>query len=109
MAISGHTASGRPHSPAGAPAGVADGFVLPGHWPPAGLLIGDPKEGVQPEMFIPYAPTLRIGPDIKAAGLIQTWRDSRHLSPRVHEVDKLRATPQRTIPNGDEIRRARPE
>ena len=47
------------------------------------MLNGDLKEGVQPEMFIPYTPTLRIGPDIKAAGLIQTWRDSRHLSPRV--------------------------
>jgi hypothetical protein len=45
------------------------------------VLNGDPKEGVQPEMFIPYTPTLRIGPDIKAAGLSQTWRDSRHLSP----------------------------
>ena len=53
-------------------------------------------------MFIPYTPTLRIGPDIKADGLSQTWRDSRHLSPRVNEVDELRATPQITIPNGDE-------
>ena len=25
------------------------------------VLNGDPKEGVQPEMFIPYTPTLRIG------------------------------------------------
>jgi hypothetical protein len=66
------------------------------------VLNGDPKEGVHPEMFIPYTPTLRIGPDIKAAGLTQTWRDSRHLSPRVNEVDKLRATPQIAIPNGDE-------
>jgi hypothetical protein len=92
MAISGHTASGRPHSPAGAPDGVADGFVLPGHGRLQDVLNGDPKEGVQPEMFIPYTPTLRIGPDTKAAGLSQTWRDSRHLSPRVNEVDKLGAT-----------------
>jgi hypothetical protein len=60
------------------------------------VLNGDPKEGVQPEMFIPYTPTLRIGPDIKGAGLSQTWRDSRHLSPRVNEVDKLIVRPNVT-------------
>ena len=54
MAISGHTASGRPHSPAGAPAGASltdSSFQVTGGL--QDVLNGDPKEGVQPEMFIP--------------------------------------------------------
>ncbi len=35
------------------------------------VLNGDLKEGVQPEMFIPYTPTLRIGPDTRLPGSVR--------------------------------------